>query len=305
MEDGMKIKSLRMMFTLICIIAFFATVQTVAYADGNDSAVGEKQKVQMNTDKGKSAKIIKRDATLTKQNEAAKKTITPPEFKAQGWEYDENGDYVYWNRSYAPFTLYKGEKLYLDCWMADTYADAYTIPYIEVYDDHNNLVWEWDYADPYMIVPNDEWERYKGYVNINSSRLATGVYYIFINAMPCDGEGYWVENCTDYYDVPYDEVKFLIKPLPNPTRVKAKAGKKKVTVTFKKSAGATKYEIYRSTKKGKGYKKIKTVTKPRYVDRKVKKGKKYFYKVKAVRATGAGVVRSSFTAPAKSGKVKR
>lgn len=97
---------------------------------------------------------------------------------------------------------------------------------------------------------------------------------------------------------------YAVIALKKPTRLKAKAGKKKVTVTFRKATGGTSYEIYRSTKKTKGYKKIKTTKSAKYVDKKVKKKKRYYYKVRTVRNAGRGTVRSGFTSPVRSGKVK-
>ena len=86
-----------------------------------------------------------------------------------------------------------------------------------------------------------------------------------------------------------------------PKTVKAVAGKKKVTVKFSKSANAKKYYIYRSAKKTKGFKKIAAVKKLKYVDRKVKKGKAYFYKVKAVKSSKNI---SAFSKVVKTKKVK-
>lgn len=118
-------------------------------------------------------------------------------------------------------------------------------------------------------------------------------------------------------DVPFDEdeesmldiddtmvyAEFTLKTLKAPTSLKTTAGKRKVTITYKKATGATKYEIYRSTQKSKGYKKIATTTKTKYVDSKVKKGKKYYYKVRTVR-TGSGTVYSAYTGAKRTGKVK-
>lgn len=74
-------------------------------------------------------------------------------------------------------------------------------------------------------------------------------------------------------------------------KVKIKKIKEKnyhtVKITWKKTAGATTYKVYRSTKKKGKYKLIKTVTKKKYTDKKVKAGKKYFYKIKAVGKNGA------------------
>ena len=69
---------------------------------------------------------------------------------------------------------------------------------------------------------------------------------------------------------------------------KAKITWKKVTLSYivngkKYTSGTTGYKIYRATKKSGKYKVIKTVKKAKtlkYTDRKLKKGKKYFYKVR-------------------------
>ena len=49
--------------------------------------------------------------------------------------------------------------------------------------------------------------------------------------------------------------------------------------------------------------KIATTTKTKYVDSKVKKGKKYYYKVRTVR-TGNGTAYSAYTGVKGTGKVK-
>ena len=64
--------------------------------------------------------------------------------------------------------------------------------------------------------------------------------------------------------------------------------KKTVSISFKKVAGATSYNIYRSTKKKGKYTCVANVTKTKYKDTTVKSGKKYYYKVVAVNANEAG-----------------
>lgn len=67
--------------------------------------------------------------------------------------------------------------------------------------------------------------------------------------------------------------------------VKAKKGKKAVKLTWENNSGVTfdGIEIFRSVKKNKGYTKnpIMTTTKAQYKNTKVKKGQKYYYKVRA------------------------
>lgn len=58
--------------------------------------------------------------------------------------------------------------------------------------------------------------------------------------------------------------------------------KKQVKLSWKKVSGAKKYEIYRATSKNGKYKKIATTTKTSYTNKKLKSGKTYYYKVKAI-----------------------
>ena len=63
--------------------------------------------------------------------------------------------------------------------------------------------------------------------------------------------------------------------------------KAKVTVKWSKVKGASGYKIYRSTKKSSGFKCVKTLksgSTVKYVNKNLKKGQSYYYKVKAYRA---------------------
>lgn len=68
-------------------------------------------------------------------------------------------------------------------------------------------------------------------------------------------------------------------------RVK-KSGTRKAKLTWKKVSSCSGYQIYMSVKKKSGYKKIKTVTQKKvtsYTKTKLKKGTKYYFKVRAYR----------------------
>ncbi len=87
---------------------------------------------------------------------------------------------------------------------------------------------------------------------------------------------------------------------PNkPSGVKAKAySGKKIKVTWKKTSNASGYEIYRATSKNGKYKKVKTITKAKtvsYVNKSLKKGKKYYYKVRAYRKIKGKKVYGSYS----------
>ena len=84
------------------------------------------------------------------------------------------------------------------------------------------------------------------------------------------------------------------------TTVSLKTKNNTVSVNWKKTNGASGYYIYRATSKRGKYSKIKTITSGKtlkYTDKKVKKGKTYYYKVvpfrkisgKAVKGAGSVV----------------
>lgn len=61
-----------------------------------------------------------------------------------------------------------------------------------------------------------------------------------------------------------------------------------IKLTWNKVAGAEQYYVYRSTSKNGTYKKIATVKKTTYTDKKLQTNKKFYYKVVAVRGTQTG-----------------
>ena len=86
-----------------------------------------------------------------------------------------------------------------------------------------------------------------------------------------------------------------------------KSSKGKVNLKWQKVNGAAGYVVYRSTKKGSRYTKIAEITKGstvKYTDKTAKKGKKYYYKVRAVKANEAGVDVQSGNSAAKAVKAK-
>ena len=83
------------------------------------------------------------------------------------------------------------------------------------------------------------------------------------------------------------------------TKVKAAAKKgKKALIKWRKTEGATGYEIWRCTKKKGKYKKVATIKKGtvlKWINKRLKKGKKYGYKVRAIRKTVKGTALSAFS----------
>ena len=69
-------------------------------------------------------------------------------------------------------------------------------------------------------------------------------------------------------------------------------------LTWKKVTGATGYTVYRSTKMKSGFKKIATLKKGstvKYINKKLRKGKTYYYKIKAYRTVNGKTVYSNYT----------
>lgn len=97
----------------------------------------------------------------------------------------------------------------------------------------------------------------------------------------------------------YSAVANAKPALAKAKKVKAKrAGKQKIRVSWKRVTGATGYKVYRSTKKNKGFKAVKTIKKAKtvkYTTKKMKKGKRYYFKVRAYRNVGGKKVYSAYS----------
>lgn len=123
--------------------------------------------------------------------------------------------------------------------------------------------------------------------------LAKGTYYVLI-------EGYYDEPVGAEYGL---KVKYSRNPA-KPVISKVTTKNKTATVKWKKASYATGYYIYRSTSGKAGtFKKIATTKKLTYTNKNLKKGKRYYYKVKAYR-TYNGVTSVSDISKYKSVKVK-
>lgn len=98
---------------------------------------------------------------------------------------------------------------------------------------------------------------------------------------------------------PTTAVKKTTVSKPKATTIKSlkKSGKKAVKITYKKVSGVSGYQIYMSTKKKSGYKKIATLSskKSSYTKGKLKKGKKYYFKVRTMKKVSGKYRYSSFS----------
>ena len=95
------------------------------------------------------------------------------------------------------------------------------------------------------------------------------------------------------------ELDLTLKQLKPPAGLRAAAGVKKVTVSWKKADGAKQYEVQRKGPGEKKYTRVATLTGLKFVDKKVKAGKKYTYRIRTLR----GSLKSGWSAAKQSGKV--
>ena len=88
-----------------------------------------------------------------------------------------------------------------------------------------------------------------------------------------------------------------VKPKTNKVKKLKKKGKKSIKITWTKVSGVTKYQIYMSKKKKSGYKKIKTASSKNssYTKGKLKKGKRYYFKVRSYKKIGGKYYYSAFS----------
>lgn len=107
---------------------------------------------------------------------------------------------------------------------------------------------------------------------------------------------YTLENNKTYLGTKISS-KLINIILPQPSITRKKVGKNASAIYWTKCSGANGYYIYRSTSKGKGYKLVKKISSKtnNFVDRKVKKGITYYYKVKAYRIVNGKAVCSGIS----------
>lgn len=94
----------------------------------------------------------------------------------------------------------------------------------------------------------------------------------------------------------YSSIKSA-KVKPNTPSVSSKAGKRKITVKWKKVSGASRYVVYRATKKKGKYKKVATLKSNRrsYTNKNLKKKKRYYYKVRVYKTVKGKKIYSNYS----------
>lgn len=296
----------RLLSLLLCITVFFSFSVCFTFADSEDGRAEAKKAAVAGEVSGEAKTISGHTAAEARDYSAFAKDFN----KQSAVDDNSMNDDIWWNENSGAadkFTLYKGQKLHMHFSIWDVWSDCYTIPLVVVFDEYDEALWAFNpEGDSYYVVNYNYpyHDVYNEYIDIASNDLPSGDYYVAIAGMPCDQYGYWLSNYSSI-SYPVEWIDFSIKKLPKPKSLKVTAGKKKVTISWKKSKGASKYQIYRSTKKNSGYKKIKTTSKKKFVDKKVKRGKRYYYKVRAIKGSSStGKAYSKYTSPKRSKKVR-
>ena len=154
-----------------------------------------------------------------------------------------------------------------------------------------------DNADKYQVYRSTS--KNSGY-----SRIATVSGKSLKNVNLKTGKTYYYKvrayakiNDTDVCSK-YSAVKSVKMSLGKVSSLKLETGKAKVTVKWSKVKGASGYKIYRSTKKSSGFKCVKTLksgSTVKYVNKNLKKGQDYYYKVKAYRTVDGKKVYGAYS----------
>ncbi len=122
-----------------------------------------------------------------------------------------------------------------------------------------------------------------------NSSLKTGTtYYYKVRAYKTSGG-------TKIFGA-YSSVKSLkAKPaVPGSVKVTS-ASSTKAKVSWNKVSGASGYEVYRSTKKDSGYKRVKTTSSTSWTNSSLKKGTTYYYKVRAYKTVNGKKVYGAYS----------
>ena len=178
-------------------------------------------------------------------------------------------------RVYGEFSKYKSGK--------SVFAQVESVTAKAV--DYTSIKVSWDKASgatKYQVY-------YSTSKNSGYKRLKTTTSTSYTWKKPTCGTTYYfkvravkVENGKDIYGT-YSTPDSAKTKIGKPTAKAVKKNYNSITVSWNSVAGAQKYEVYWSTSKNSGYKKLKTTTGTSYTHTGRTIGKKYYYKVRAIR----------------------
>lgn len=156
-----------------------------------------------------------------------------------------------------------------------------------IFIDSNNNSRPDEYPMTGWVAVKNHYQYYdgNGYIKRGWSDIGSDKYYMYV------GSGFRATGTVSLNKVKckFDKNGKLTDPKkPAKTKaksIKAKKKKHKVTLRWKKAKRASAYQVFRSTSKNSGYILVSTRSKKArsYTNKGLKKGQKYYYKVRAVR----------------------
>jgi len=142
---------------------------------------------------------------------------------------------------------------------------------------------------------------YKGSKKV-STKYLTGNRYTYKKLKAATGytlkiTPYCVVNGKNIYAPAAKQVKTATAPAAVKLKAVKKTGRSKVKLTWKKTTGATGYEIYMKTNNA-GYKKIKSISKAKtvsYAKTGLKKGKTYSFRLRAYKTVNGSKIYGAYS----------
>ncbi len=221
-----------------------------------------------------------------------------PNYLADSWEA-HNGDVIRWR-----FTLYYG----------DLGSDRLTIPGLDsltksmaVFNANKQLCVEKGYQSAYNEALNFVTNMDSYYIDESQSghtqKEIEAKIQNLCNKLPTEASiNQWEAEKAAAEKAAAEKAAAAAKKKYTPTAPKWKSlkstKKSTATLTWNKNSKATGYEIYMSTKKSSGYKKIATVKswkKVTYTKTKLKRKKTYYFKIRAYKTVSKTTYRSSYS----------
>ena len=183
---------------------------------------------------------------------------------------------------------YKGDKIPVITIVSDIYEDSYTLPIIGIYRGSSDSFYDM-FEGTDTVDRNSKGDGYGFY--LDTTPYLTGRYKMICFGVAVSSKNSADGELTD--STPRACACINVKALAAPKSIRVKKNGGRATVTFKRSPGAVKYEVYRADSRKGTYRKIATTKSNKYTDTKAG-ASGHYYKIKAVR-TKYGKVKSGFS----------
>ena len=254
--------------------------------------------------------VKKKGNTITKLKNSSKYKIKGTQLTIKNLTVDDEAEYYIVNTTSVPYLL-SGSPMYISKAIKVTLTDKpkKVTGLKATSQTQNSITLNWKKVSGikgYCIYQyNESTKKYQSVAKTTKNsykvkKLKAGKTYKFKVV------AYKTKNSKKYYGEDSNILKTTTKPLSTKF-TKSTVGKNKVTLKWKKVSDVTGYQIYMATSKNGKYKKVKTITSSKtvtYTKKGLKKGQKYYFKIRAYRKVGGKVVYSSYSKPLKTNKIK-